>query len=71
MIDCLYGIHIKERKKKKKQTCIAKFHVINSMIGRVPAKAAPTPIPANPASVIGVSQIRLAPCFSYSPFEIF
>jgi hypothetical protein len=33
------------------------------MIGRKPAIAAPTPSPANPSSVIGVSITRLGPKF--------
>ena len=38
--------------------CMAKFQVMNSMIGRRPANAAPTPMPAKPCSVIGVSTTR-------------
>ncbi len=38
-----------------------KFHVIISMMGRSPAMAAPTPTPANPSSVIGVSTMRWGP----------
>ena len=40
---------------------------MNSTMGRVPDKAAPTPIPAKPASVIGVSITRFSPCFSNKP----
>ena len=45
----------------------AKFHVMNSMTGRNPPIAAPTPIPANPSSAIGVSTIRLGPNSSSNP----
>ena len=38
--------------------CMAKFQVMNSTIGLSPAKAAPTPTPAKPYSVIGVSTTR-------------
>ena len=38
-----------------------KLKVMNSMIGRSPTMAAPTPMPANPFSLIGVSMIRLGP----------
>lgn len=56
---------------------IAKLNVINSTIGFKPYLnknrhqyiAAPTLNPVNPASVIGVSQILLAPNLSYNPFE--
>ena len=48
--------------------CMAKLKVMNSTIGRRPAKAAPTPIPANPASVIGVSITRRAPNSSSRPW---
>ena len=41
--------------------CMAKFQVMNSTIGRSPAMAAPTPMPAKPCSVIGVSITRLCP----------
>src|SRR5829696_7682301 len=41
--------------------CIAKLKVMNSTIGRRPTKAAPTPRPAKPCSVIGVSTTRSAP----------
>ena len=44
-----------------------KFIVMNSTIGLVPERAAPTPRPAKPASVIGVSITRFSPCFSKSP----
>ena len=39
--------------------CMAKFQVMNSTIGFRPAMAAPTPMPAKPCSVIGVSITRL------------
>ena len=41
--------------------CMAKFQVMNSTIGFRPASAAPTPMPAKPCSVIGVSITRLSP----------
>ena len=41
--------------------CMAKLKVMNSTIGLRPAIAAPTPTPAKPCSVIGVSITRLAP----------
>ncbi len=44
-----------------------KFQVIISMIGRKPTMAAPTPIPANPSSVIGVSMMRRSPNSWRSP----
>jgi hypothetical protein len=44
-----------------------KFHVMNSTTGRSPTIAAPTPMPANPASAIGVSMTRLTPNFSSIP----
>jgi len=34
---------------------------MNSMTGRKPTIAAPTPTPANPSSVIGVSTTRISP----------
>src|SRR6516162_10259456 len=40
---------------------MAKLKVMNSTIGRSPAKAAPTPSPAKPCSVIGVSITRRGP----------
>lgn len=40
---------------------IEKFQVIISMTGRNPTIAAPTPTPANPSSVIGVSMTRRSP----------
>lgn len=43
--------------------CIAKLKVINSTIGFNPDKAAPTPKPVNPASVIGVSITLSSPNF--------
>ncbi len=39
--------------------CMAKLKVMNSTIGFRPAMAAPTPTPAKPCSVIGVSMTRL------------
>ena len=39
---------------------IEKFHVMNSITGRRPAIAAPTPTAAKPSSVIGVSTTRVA-----------
>ena len=39
--------------------CMAKLNVMNSTIGFSPANAAPTPMPAKPCSVIGVSITRL------------
>ena len=48
--------------------CMAKFQVMNSTIGRSPAIAAPTPRPAKPYSVIGVSMTRLAPNSSSRPW---
>ena len=47
--------------------CIEKLNVINSTTGLNPLKAAPTPIPANPISVIGVSITRLSPYFFHNP----
>jgi hypothetical protein len=38
--------------------CMAKLKVMNSTMGRSPPKAAPTPRPAKPCSVIGVSMTR-------------
>jgi len=43
---------------------------MNSIIGRIPCIAAPTPIPVNPASVIGVSTIRVPPNYLYNPLDI-
>src|SRR6516162_8997193 len=40
---------------------MAKLKVMNSTIGRSPAKAVPTPSPAKPCSVIGVSITRRSP----------
>ena len=48
--------------------CMAKFQVMNSTIGRRPANPAPTPSPAKPYSVIGVSITRLAPNSSSRPW---
>ena len=47
--------------------CIEKLKVINSTTGLNPLKAAPTPIPANPISVIGVSMTLLSPYFFHNP----
>ena len=47
--------------------CMAKLKVMNSTIGFRPAIAAPTPMPAKPCSVIGVSITRLAPNSCSSP----
>ncbi len=41
--------------------CMAKLKVMNSTIGFRPVSAAPTPMPAKPCSVIGVSMTRRAP----------
>ena len=48
--------------------CMAKLKVMNSTIGFSPANAAPTPRPAKPCSVIGVSMTRLAPNSSSRPW---
>ena len=48
---------------------IEKLNVMNSMMGRRPFIAAPTPIPANPSSAMGVSSTRLAPNSSSIPLE--
>ena len=48
---------------------MAKFQVMNSTIGLSPANAAPTPRPAKPCSVIGVSMTRLAPNSSEQPLR--
>lgn len=40
---------------------------INSMIGRIPAQAAPSPAPQKPASEIGVLRTRSGPNSSISP----
>lgn len=47
--------------------CKEKFHVMNSIIGLKPYKAAPTPNPVNPLSVIGVSHNLFLPNLSKSP----
>ena len=41
------------------------------MIGLKPAAEAPTPIPVNPASVMGVSITLSPPYLSYNPLETF
>jgi hypothetical protein len=43
---------------------------MNSIIGLKPYEAAPTPIPVNPISEIGVSIILLSPNFFHKSFEI-
>ena len=48
--------------------CMAKLKVMNSTIGFSPAMAAPTPRPAKPCSVIGVSITRFAPNSSSRPW---
>ena len=45
----------------------AKFHVMNSITGRSPSIAAPTPMPANPSSAMGVSTTRVGPNSSSRP----
>lgn len=47
--------------------CMEKLKVMNSQIGRKPAIAAPTAIPAKPISVIGVSTTRWSPYFFQRP----
>lgn len=51
--------------------CMEKLNVINSQMGRRPAIAAPTAIPAKPISVIGVSMTRLSPYFFHSPLDTY
>ena len=46
-----------------------KFHVMNSMIGRKPTMAAPTPMPAKPDSAMVVSITRRSPNFSSMPSD--
>jgi hypothetical protein len=48
--------------------CMAKLKVMNSTIGFNPPKAAPTPRPVKPCSVIGVSITRLSPNSSSRPW---
>lgn len=48
-----------------------KLNVMNSQIGRSPAIAAPTAMPAKPISVIGVSITRLSPYFFHNPRETY
>jgi hypothetical protein len=48
---------------------IEKLKVMNSMMGRSPAIAAPTPRPAKPSSVMGESMTRRSPNSSSKPFE--
>ncbi len=50
--------------------CMAKFQVMNSTMGFKPAMAAPTPMPAKPYSVMGVSMTRRAPNSSSNPWLI-
>src|SRR5579871_4198866 len=45
--------------------CMAKLKVMNSTIGLRPAIAVPTPSPANPCSVMGVSITRVGPNSEY------
>ena len=49
---------------------IEKLKVINSITGFNPYIAAPTPMPVNPCSEMGVSQILESPNLSYNPLEI-
>ncbi len=49
--------------------CIAKLKVMNSTIGFRPASAAPTPRPAKPCSVIGVSTTRRGAEFLQQPLR--
>lgn len=49
------------------RTCMAKLKVMNSTMGLRPAMAEPTPKPAKPASVMGVSRTRWGPNFCSSP----
>jgi hypothetical protein len=44
-----------------------KFQVMNSMTGRRPVMAAPMPMPAKPASAMGVSMTRRSPNCSSRP----
>ena len=50
--------------------CMAKLKVMNSTIGFSPPKAAPTPRPVKPCSVIGVSMTRFSPNSSSRPWLI-
>jgi hypothetical protein len=43
--------------------------LMNSMIGRSPTVAAPTPSPEKAASLMGVSMIRRGPNFSSIPSD--
>ena len=47
--------------------CMEKLNVMNSTTGLSPWKAAPTPNPVNPSSVMGVSNTLLSPYFCHSP----
>ena len=40
-----------------------------STMGRSPVIAAPTPMPMNPFSQMGVSSSRMSPYFLYSPLD--
>ncbi len=51
------------------QQTSVKDQLMNSMIGRSPQQAAPTPSPENPASLMGVSKTRRGPNFSSIPSE--
>lgn len=75
LVDCLHG------KAGKRQTesagsvlvvtrCGTYLNVMNSQIGRRPLRAAPTAIPVNPASVMGVSITLRSPNLSSSPLVI-
>ena len=44
---------------------------ISSMTGRTPSMEAPTPMPMKPASLIGVSTMRLGPYFGQQAFGDF
>ena len=48
---------------------MAKFQVMNSITGRRPLMAAPTPRPAKPSSVMGVSTTRASPKRSSRPLD--
>ncbi len=50
--------------------CMAKLNVMYSTIGFSPPNAAPTAMPVNPCSVIGVSMTRRAPNSSSIPWLI-
>jgi hypothetical protein len=48
-----------------------KLKVMNSQMGLSPARAAPTAIPVNPISVMGVSMTLFSPNLSRSPLETY